>query len=362
MTCLDCHVRALELPHPSSQAWEHLGCLLGGKTQAIRIFDRLRILDTDDEMLATQEFCFHCAILIDRSNAHAWNYLGKIVLGTTRIMDETLDALACLVRAVELQPENATFMNDLVVRMNVGDSILIHGSPFTRLPPFPAPSTAWSNNLCTFDCWMCMSATICPYCAVASLRSKYDRSSCFCNWLCTATYPSCLLPCVVRNIIRHGYNIPGSCCDDLCITLWCFPCSYIQMAKEVETSERQALRSRISIANARPWKTDLCSCKCGCPCLYAYMLPSCALASARSDFDGSNCCFNVCCMTSPGMYSTIRAGYGIPGDGCSDWWQVMCLSCCSAHQAQREVMLRGNMAQQHTVAAMTKQDEHRKLQ
>lgn len=46
-------------------------------------------------------------------------------------------------------------------------------------------------------------------------------------------------------------------------------------------------------------------------CVYGCCFPSCAIAQARSDFDGSDCCFNWCCVSPAVTLSIIREGYNI---------------------------------------------------
>ena len=66
-------------------------------------------------------------------------------------------------------------------------------------------------------------------------------------------------------------------------------------------------------------------------CLYGTFFPACAMASAKSIFDGSDWCFNCMCF-SPNPCLTrnyIRRGYGITGRiGISDCFTTgLCLPC-----------------------------------
>mmetsp|Transcript_40981 Transcript_40981/g.103239 ORF Transcript_40981/g.103239 Transcript_40981/m.103239 type:complete len:138 (-) Transcript_40981:1720-2133(-) len=87
-----------------------------------------------------------------------------------------------------------------------------------------------------------------------------------------------------------------------------------------------------------------CSCAltaCSLLGCYAWCCPHCALASARSAYDGSNCCFNFCCGSGAMLYNIIREGYGISGTCCGDICYACFCQCCIAIQATHEVAVRG---------------------
>ena len=70
-------------------------------------------------------------------------------------------------------------------------------------------------------------------------------------------------------------------------------------------------------------------------CLYAYCCTPCALAEARTNLDGSSCCFNCLFLTSCPERWMIRSAYGIPaGDAFEDCYTVfhlvMSLLCCQS--------------------------------
>jgi len=92
------------------------------------------------------------------------------------------------------------------------------------------------------------------------------------------------------------------------------------------------------------WKNGLFSCddKFGI-CIRTYLLPHCTLAQARSDYDGSNCCFNLCLAShNPHAIRTaIRHGYGIQGSCCGDLCSVALCHLCAIAQITREVQIRG---------------------
>lgn len=45
--------------------------------------------------------------------------------------------------------------------------------------------------------------------------------------------------------------------------------------------------------------------------LYAFFFPVCAMASARTAFDGSNHCMNCCCASPALLRNIVREGYHI---------------------------------------------------
>ncbi|CAN0159320.1 unnamed protein product [Phaeothamnion confervicola] len=98
----------------------------------------------------------------------------------------------------------------------------------------------------------------------------------------------------------------------------------------------------------QPFKHGICSCFENCTsCCCAFICPACAMAQARADFDGSNCCFNYVsiflCFTSCMLRSIVRDGYNIEGSCWGDICWPICLPCCSAAQLLNEVRERGKV-------------------
>jgi hypothetical protein len=56
-----------------------------------------------------------------------------------------------------------------------------------------------------------------------------------------------------------------------------------------------------------------------CMCLYAYCFPCCAVATTRTYYDTSNCCFNCLCLSIPLARNIVREGlcHCVP-DVCAD--------------------------------------------
>eukprot|EP01013_Petalomonas_cantuscygni_P008566 TRINITY_DN21296_c0_g1_i1.p1 TRINITY_DN21296_c0_g1~~TRINITY_DN21296_c0_g1_i1.p1 ORF type:complete len:352 (+),score=30.71 TRINITY_DN21296_c0_g1_i1:205-1260(+) len=95
------------------------------------------------------------------------------------------------------------------------------------------------------------------------------------------------------------------------------------------------------------WTFGLCGGDCGLCCYFCFF-PACMMASTRSKYDRSNCCFN--CLVFHGnpcspclLTNVIREGYGINGscmeDICAAYW---CCPCAVVRTA-REVGLRGEI-------------------
>lgn len=109
------------------------------------------------------------------------------------------------------------------------------------------------------------------------------------------------------------------------------------------------------------WSSGLFSCfdDCG-SCMFGWCCAPCAIASARSDFDGSNWCFNCCCANwyscGYGFCATrniVREGYHIEGscigDLCLPFW--CCTGPCALCQVLRETKIRGQVQGTVTVQA-----------
>jgi len=77
----------------------------------------------------------------------------------------------------------------------------------------------------------------------------------------------------------------------------------------------------------------------------SWCFPACVLASARSNFDGSGCCFNLLCGTPAMLHNVIREGYGIEGGCVGDIAVTLCCTPCAANRAAQEVKLRGPVRQ-----------------
>lgn len=100
------------------------------------------------------------------------------------------------------------------------------------------------------------------------------------------------------------------------------------------------------------WVTDLCgwtSHVCEFPCLCGFCCTCCASPLARTNYDGSNICFNVLCTNLCVNRSIIREGqYNIQGNCINDVMESMCCPFCVATQLLLEVQRRGVVKVQQT--------------
>ena len=82
----------------------------------------------------------------------------------------------------------------------------------------------------------------------------------------------------------------------------------------------------------------------GVNCLGAFLgCSSCLVASARNNYDSSNCVFNWCCVSEPAARNIIREGYGINGSCAEDVLVGICCAPCNAIQLVSEVRERGSV-------------------
>ena len=92
-----------------------------------------------------------------------------------------------------------------------------------------------------------------------------------------------------------------------------------------------------AVNRSNQWTYGYCDCcgDCGL-CCTAMFFPSCAVASTRSGYEGSNCCFNCLCVTPCMVRNIVREGFGIEGNCCGDIFLSFC-HICSITQVGREV-------------------------
>ena len=95
-------------------------------------------------------------------------------------------------------------------------------------------------------------------------------------------------------------------------------------------------------------KCNYASSTCTCliwnlKCLLGTLCPYCALATAKSSFDGSSCCFNCICFSNVLLVRHyIRRGYGIDGRiGISDCCMPIVCMPCVITQLLNEVDIQG---------------------
>merc|ERR1712070_766254 len=108
-------------------------------------------------------------------------------------------------------------------------------------------------------------------------------------------------------LTTHDLVCQGSCVGDFCYSMCCLPCSISQMLREVRV--RNTLAETQAFSGSNTWSSGTFACfeDIG-SCCYAIWCPSCATASARSDYDGSNWCFNICAINVVVARNIIREG------------------------------------------------------
>ncbi|CAM9847086.1 unnamed protein product [Chrysoparadoxa australica] len=203
-----------------------------------------------------------------------------------------------------------------------------------------APESSWSNYADIMTCQEGpeggMTACLCPCVLSASALTAYDESPWELNALCVS-------PCMVRNIIRHGYNIPGSSLSDCAMGLFCGPCVASQALSEVEKRGPLAYQFMTTRAiNTTSWlNTSFGIFNDSTNCAAGFFCAPCSIAYARTQYDGSGFCFNLMCMTSPVILSVMRNGWNLEGDGLRDSLYGLFCTECAAYQLLNEVKERG---------------------
>ena len=136
----------------------------------------------------------------------------------------------------------------------------------------------------------------------------------------------------------------GNCCFDCCAPTCCMPCAAVQLLNETsdEPIGRGAMKSECQDKHAREWYSGLFGCCSNIgTAAYACFCPRCATASASSEYDESNWCYN-CLLKSPcAAQSIVREGpapmYNIEGSCLGDMCLPCWCHCCSVARLLNEV-------------------------
>lgn len=105
--------------------------------------------------------------------------------------------------------------------------------------------------------------------------------------------------------------------------------------------------SLVSLFKMTEWINNLCAFDLGI-CAYTFCCPTCAMASARTEYDSSNWMLNCCCLTPCAFRNIIREGYGIQGSCGLDVLLSLFLPHCTITQASMEVRSRPGPGKQLT--------------
>lgn len=189
----------------------------------------------------------------------------------------------------------------------------------------------WKSGLFScFDggCGTCLYGCCCPGCAAATARNNYDGS----NWCFNCT---CVGLVGNYNIVREGKGIEGGCLGDVLTTVCCTPCAAVRLLQETEGASRDNWKK----AGNNRWShglLDMCAAGACTFCMSCFC-SACVSAQARTNFDSSNCCFNLCCLTPVANYNIIREGSGIEGGCVGDCFKGCCCAPCAAIQLTAQV-------------------------
>ena len=206
------------------------------------------------------------------------------------------------------------------------------------------PTVNWANDLIMLpkgkdDCLACCGSLLLPCCMNATLRTKYDNSNCLLNAMCVTTP-------LMRNIVREGYSIEGSCMGDLCAGAICYPFALMQVWRELRSAGRLAQVAHMTTTAGDFYTTCYSVDHCGKDCLLSCLCPCVSNALSRHRYDGSNVLFNFLCLFGPVARNIVREGYHLDGSCVGDIICATCFAPCAANQLRQEVDVRGPKALQ----------------
>lgn len=105
-----------------------------------------------------------------------------------------------------------------------------------------------------------------------------------------------------------------------------------QLAIYSSNNNHQANDQIIMAATTQNWAVGLCEIGNCTQCCISWVFNRCAVAHARSNLDGSDCCFNMCFLSTVQARWMLRTAYNIPGDPFEDCYMSLFCPCCVTNQ------------------------------
>lgn len=118
--------------------------------------------------------------------------------------------------------------------------------------------------------------------------------------------------------------------------------AYYPHASAAYQSHNYVVQSAFNTININEWNGGLFSCFDDFEtCLKSFICAPVFLAMEKSEWDGTNCCFNLFCMNPFDTRHQVRTVYGIGGNCIYDIMAVICCPFCAYAQVMRTMRSHG---------------------